>query len=91
MLAEIAACDAIYPPNHAVRDNPAEFHDALAVIQRQAMRAMPLEQQVAALLDKTHLGEQDFKTALRILPSVHRSDLDQEIKNQLNQLIKRKK
>ena len=91
MLAEIAACDAIYPPKHAVRDNAAEFHDALTVIQRRAIEHMSIEQQVKILLNKPQLNEHDIKTALKILPKALKSDLKQEQKDQLNQIIRRKK
>ncbi|MCV6606512.1 MAG: DNA primase [Porticoccaceae bacterium] len=91
LLAEIAACDAIYPPQHSARDNAAEFQDALTLAQRRAMEALPLEQQVAFLVNKSAPDEQDVKAALRLLPQALRSDLDDEIKQQLNQLIRKKK
>ncbi|MDM3870227.1 DNA primase [Porticoccus sp. W117] len=91
LLAEIAACDAIYPPQHSARDNAAEFQDALNLTQRRAMEALPLEQRVAFLVNKSAPDEHDIKAALRLLPEALRSDLDNEIKQQLNQLIRQKK
>ncbi|UTW46328.1 DNA primase [bacterium SCSIO 12696] len=91
LLAEIAACDSIYPPQHAVRDNSAEFQDAISLIQRRAMETLPLEQQVTFLVNKTQPNEEDVKAALRLLPAALRSDLSDEKKTQLNQIIRRKK
>ena len=91
LLAEIAACDTIYPPEHSERDNAAEFQDALNLIQRRTMRDLPLEQQVRFLAGKSHPNEEDIKAAFKILPEALRSDLSDELKTQLNQLIRRKK
>ncbi|MGS2723994.1 DNA primase [Porticoccus sp. GXU_MW_L64] len=91
LLAEIAACDAIYPPQHSVRDNAAEFQDALSLTQRRAMEALPLEQRVLFLVNKAAPSEHDIKAALRLLPEALRSDLDNDLKQQLNQLIRQKR
>ena len=90
LLAEIAACDMIYPPAHSTRDNAAEFSDALTLCQRRAMDALPLEQRVAFLVNKPQPDEHDIKAALRLLPQALRSDLNDDLKNQLNQLIRQK-